>query len=57
MPALTDESYLHVLLTTHGTAGGISSPKMVQNPYMKDVLRDDVVQYSAPSKLPLIAKM
>lgn len=35
----------------------LKCPKMVLNPYIKDVLRDDVVQYSAPSKLPLIAKM
>ena len=41
-------------------AGGISAPKMVQDPQMKDVLqilRDGVTQDSAPSELPLTAKM
>lgn len=41
-------------------AEGISAPQMVQDPQMKDtlqILRDGVMQNSAPSKLPLIAKM
>lgn len=40
--------------------GGISIPKMVQDPQMKDalqILRAGVMQDSAPSKLPLIAKL
>lgn len=40
-------------------AGGISIPKMVQDPQMKDalqILRDGVMQDSAPRELPLIAK-
>lgn len=40
-------------------AGGISIPKMVQGPQMKDalqILRDGVMQDSSPSELPLIAK-
>jgi len=41
-------------------AGGISVPKIVRDPQMKDgpqILRDDVMEDSAPSKLHLIAKV